>query len=87
MGRPSHTRQLAVWMHGERVGRWSVPGQEPQEFTYDANWLESPQFRPLSLSLPAGIGAPGFRGEVVEQWFANPPPDNEAILRLLQQLL
>lgn len=85
MGRPSHTRQLAVWMNGERVGRWSVPGRGPQEFAYDTAWLESPRFRPLSLSLPAGLGSPVLRGEVVEQWFANLLPDNEAILRRLQR--
>ena len=85
MGRPSLTRQLAVWMNGERVGRWSVPGRGPQEFAYDTSWLESPQFRPLSLSLPAGLGSPVLRGEVVEQWFANLLPDNAAILRRLQR--
>ena len=50
MGRPSHTRQLAVWMNGERVGEWRVPGRGPQEFHYDPAWLDSPQFRPLSLA-------------------------------------
>lgn len=85
MGRPSQTRQLAVWMNGERVGDWRVPGRGPQEFVYDPGWLSSPQFRPLSLSLPVGLGAPALRGEVVEQWFANLLPDNDAILRRLQR--
>jgi serine/threonine-protein kinase HipA len=67
------------------VGRWSVPGRGPQEFTYDTSWLESPQFRPLSLSLPVGLGTTALRGEVVEQWFANLLPDNKANLRRLQQ--
>lgn len=84
MGRPSHTRQLAVWMNGERVGDWRVPGRAPQECVYAPTWLmSSPQFRPLSLSLPVGLGAPALRGEVVEQWLANLLPDNEAILRRL----
>ena len=85
MGRPSHTRQLAVWMNGERVGEWRVPGRGPQEFHYDPAWLSSPQCRPRSLSLPVGLGAPALRGEVVEQWFANLLPDNDAILRRLQR--
>ncbi|MFN6339494.1 MAG: type II toxin-antitoxin system HipA family toxin [Cyanobacteriota bacterium] len=85
MGRPSQTRQLAVWMNGERVGDWWVPGRGPQEFVYDPAWLSSPQFRPLSLSLPVGLGAPALRGVVVEQWFANLLPDNEAILSRLQR--
>ena len=85
MGRSSHTRQLAVWMNGELVGEWRVPGRGPQEFHYDPAWLSSPQCRPLSLSLPVGLGAPALRGEVVEQWFANLLPDNDAILRRLQR--
>lgn len=85
MGRPSHTRALAVWMNGERVGEWRVPGRGPQEFHYDPAWLSSPQFRPLSLSLPVGLGASALRGAHVEQWFANLLPDNDAILRRLQR--
>jgi serine/threonine-protein kinase HipA len=85
MGRPSHTRLLAVWMNGERVGHWSVPGRGPQEFRYEPAWLASPQFRPLSLSLPVGLGNAELRGEQVEQWFANLLPDNNAILRRLQR--
>ena len=85
MGRPSHTRQLAVWMNGERVGAWRVPARGPQEFRYEPAWLASPQFRPLSLSLPVGLGNPELRGEQVEQWFANLLPDNDAILRRLQR--
>ena len=85
MGRPSHTRQLAVWMNGELVGHWSVPGRGPQEFRYEPAWLASPQFRPLSLSLPIGLGNPVLRGDEVEQWFANLLPDNNAILRRLQR--
>ena len=85
MGRPSHTRQLAVWMNGERVGAWRVPARGPQEFRYEPAWLASPQFRPLSLSLPVGLGNPELRGDEVEQWFANLLPDNDAILRRLQR--
>jgi len=66
MGRPSQTRQLAVWMNGERVGHWSVPGRGPQEFRYDPAWLASPQFRPLSLSLPVGLGNPKLRGRPLQ---------------------
>jgi serine/threonine-protein kinase HipA len=42
-------------MNGERVGIWSLPARGPQQFTYDESWLDSSQFRPLSLSLPAGL--------------------------------
>jgi serine/threonine-protein kinase HipA len=84
-GRASRARALAVWMNGERVGEWRVPGRGPQEFHYDPAWLASPQFRPLSLSLPAALGNPPLRGEGVEAWFANLLPDNDAILRRLQR--
>jgi hypothetical protein len=50
-------------MNGERVGEWRVPGRGPQEFHDDPAWLSSPQFRPLSLSLPVGLGTPALRGE------------------------
>ncbi|MFQ6539451.1 MULTISPECIES: HipA N-terminal domain-containing protein [Aphanothece] len=69
----------------ERMGEWRVPGRGPQEFHYDPAWLSAPQFRPLSLSLPVGLGTSALRGEVVERWFANLLPDNEVILRRLQR--
>ena len=56
MGRPTRARSLAVWMNGERVGTWTFPARAAQTFTYAESWLRSSQFRPLSLSLPAGLG-------------------------------
>jgi hypothetical protein len=37
--RPRPTRQLAVWMNGDRVGEGRVPGRGPQEFHDDPAWL------------------------------------------------
>ena len=71
MGRPTRARSLAVWMNGERVGIWSLPARGGQEFSYDDSWLRSRQFRPLSLSLPAGLGATMITGSDVESWFYN----------------
>ena len=84
MGRPTRARSLAVWMNGERVGIWSLPARGGQEFSYDDSWLRSRQFRPLSLSLPAGLGATRLTGSAVESWFDNLLPDSEVIRRRTQ---
>ena len=84
MGRPTRARSLAVWMNGERVGTWSLPTRGPQQFTYAESWLQSSQFRPLSLSLPAGLGTSALSGNAVESWFDNLLPDNDAIRRRAQ---
>lgn len=71
-------------MNGKRVGTWSLPARGGQEFSYDERWLRSSQFRPLSLSLPAGLGATTIRGSAVESWFDNLLPDSDAIRRRAQ---
>jgi serine/threonine-protein kinase HipA len=71
-------------MNGVRVGTWSLPTRGPQEFSYDEAWLRSSQFRPLSLSLPAGLGATSLKGSAVESWFDNLLPDSDAIRRRAQ---
>lgn len=71
-------------MNGERVGTWSLPARGPQQFTYDESWLDSSQFRPLSLSLPPGLGATALSGNAVESWFDNLLPDSDAIRRRAQ---
>lgn len=84
MGRPTGARSLAVWMNGERVGTWTLPARRPQQFTYAESWLNSSQFRPLSLSLPAGLGATPLSGNAVESWFDNLLPDSDVIRRRAQ---
>jgi serine/threonine-protein kinase HipA len=71
-------------MNGERVGIWALPARGGQEFSYDDSWLRSRQFRPLSLSLPAGLGATRLTGSAVESWFDNLLPDSEVIRRRAQ---
>lgn len=85
MGRPSRSRALNVWMNGALVGVWQLPNRRAPEFVYDPAWLESPAFRPLSLSLPATSVSPVVRGEKVNAFFDNLLPDSEAIRRRLQQ--
>lgn len=84
MGRPARARSLAVWMNGERVGTWLLPARGPQQFSYAESWLNSSQFRPLSLSLPAGLGASPLSGNAVASWFDHLLPDSDAIRRRAQ---
>lgn len=81
-GRPSRTRALDVWMNGERVGRWTVAGAS-HRLAYHADWLASPNARPLSLSLPLAQGSDAFAGEAVEHYFDNLLPDSLAIRKRL----
>jgi serine/threonine-protein kinase HipA len=71
-------------MNGERVGTWTLPARGAQTFTYAESWLRSSQFRPLSLSLPAGLGSSTLSGNAVESWFDNLLPDSDAIRRRAQ---
>ena len=82
MGRRSHSRALSVWTNGQRVGTWSLPTRGDMEFTYDAEWMNSPGGRPLSLSLPY-TGEQALRGERVHNFFDNLLPDSEPIRRRL----
>lgn len=79
---------LDIWMNGWHVGRWERGRGGPDRLAYEAAWIEAPEGRPLSLSLPfarghgAGAGVP-LRGEAVRAYFENLIPDNERILRRL----
>ena len=66
-------------MNGERVGQWSLTTQERHEFRYDRTWLESPEARPISLSLPLAPADYAHSGEVVANYFDNLLPDNADI--------
>jgi serine/threonine-protein kinase HipA len=49
------------------------------ELLYDRAWVESPQARPLSLSLPINLDGAPIRGERVGFYFDNLLPDSDAI--------
>ena len=68
MGRKSHRQQLNVWMNGLCVGKWSLT-RSGEAFTYHDSWLNHPQARPLSLSLPFLPGNAAYRGSVVNAYF------------------
>lgn len=65
-------------MNGERVGTWNA-SPVGEELHYEADWLKSPQARPLSLSLPFQPGNLPCRGPVVRNYFENLLPDSQPI--------
>ncbi|RQT18867.1 type II toxin-antitoxin system HipA family toxin [Burkholderia contaminans] len=83
MGRKSHTRALSIWANGQRVGIWRIPARGDMELLYDAGWKQSTVGRPLSLSLPFGVGDAPLRGERINHYFDNLLPDSDVIRRRL----
>ncbi|RQH07145.1 type II toxin-antitoxin system HipA family toxin [Paraburkholderia dinghuensis] len=81
MGRKSHSRALSIWANGEHVGTWAVTPTGDMELRYDAAWKQSAAGRPLSLSLPFGVGDRPLRGERVHNYFDNLLPDSPQIRR------
>lgn len=79
MPRLSKNRSLCIWMNGLYVGRWSINRQGKHEFQYDASWLDSPEARPVSLSLPLAPADFVYSGKIVESYFENLLPDSTEI--------
>lgn len=83
-GRPSRQRSLNAWINGQFVGTWRIDAHGKSSFQYDRAWTESPEGRPLSLSLPFVLGNPPIKGEIVDFYFDNLLPDSENIRRRVQ---
>ena len=66
---------LDVWMNGRHVGVWRQIRGDRDQFVYDAAWLEDPQFRVLSLSLPV-TASREITSPLVRNYFDNLLPDN-----------
>jgi serine/threonine-protein kinase HipA len=86
VGRPRLQRSLGVWTNGHRVGRWSVGSQGGHSLTYERDWIESPQGRPLSLSLPFTAAGKPQRGARVQWYFEHLLPTAPAARQRLQAL-
>jgi serine/threonine-protein kinase HipA len=84
VGRKSHSRALGVWANGLRVGTWRIPSSGPMEFAYDPAWVEAPEARPLSLSLPINLDGLPTKGDRVGFFFENLLPESETIRRRVQ---
>lgn len=70
---------LNIWMNGLLVGNWSYSRSKTSVFRYEPSWMESAASRPLSLSMPMTAGNSEHRGDIVDNYFDNLLPDNEAI--------
>lgn len=81
MARRSKTQTLALWANGAHVGRWTVSARGDMELHYDPAWRASRIGRPLSLSLPFGLGNEPLKGPAVAHYFDNLLPDSPAIRR------
>jgi len=79
MARRSKAQTLALWANGTYVGRWTVSARGEMELRYDPAWRTSAVGRPLSLSLPFGLGDEPLKGPAVEHYFDNLLPDSPAI--------
>lgn len=69
---------LDVWMNGRHVGVWRQIRGDRDQFVYDAAWLDDPQFRALSLSLPV-TASREITAAQVRNYFDNLLPDNQRI--------
>jgi serine/threonine-protein kinase HipA len=64
-----------------RVATWRIPARGDMELQYDAAWRESEVGRPLSLSLPFGVGDAPLKGAAVANYFDNLLPDSTELRR------
>lgn len=79
MARRNKAQTLALWANGNYVGRWTVSARGDMELHYDTAWQASTVGRPLSLSLPFGLGNEPLKGPAVEHYFENLLPDSSTI--------
>jgi serine/threonine-protein kinase HipA len=80
MPRRTQTNRLDLWMNGLPVGYWETT-RSGERLVYREDWIDDPQGRPLSLSLPFTPGNQPYSGQVVANYFDNLLPDSEPIRR------
>ena len=83
MGRASHSRALAIWSNGMRVGTWLLPARGEMELHYEPAWRAAAAGRPLSLSLPFDLDDRPLKGPAVGNYFDNLLPDSAEIRKRL----
>ncbi|MES2972011.1 MAG: type II toxin-antitoxin system HipA family toxin [Pseudomonadota bacterium] len=76
---------LDVWMNGQRVGVWFWTRTGTCGFHYDEAWQQSPNARPLSVSLPLPAAGGDVMGPKVENYFDNLLPDSKGIRERLRR--
>ena len=70
-------------MNGQHIGVWRQIRSNRDQFVYDASWLQDPQFRALSLSLPV-TASREITSPAVRNYFDNLLPDNPRIRERLR---
>lgn len=70
-------------MNGLLAGAWGVDSKGQHHFSYDEEWLQSEQGRPISLSMPLRPGA-RYSSAIVQHFFENLLPDNRLIRERIQ---
>lgn len=83
MARKRLGSDLYVYMNTQKVGILSRLQSGQLNFTYDAEWLESPYARPISLSMP--LQEQSYKNETVYNYFDNLLPDNESLRARIQK--
>ena len=82
--RKNATKEMALYMNGERVGQWRLySGGE--ELIYAPDWMLSSRGRPISLRFPFTPGNARYTGAEVHHYFENLLPDTQAIRDRLAQ--
>jgi len=77
-------RILDVWFHGNKAGQLVQDDSGQLQFAYNADYLESKQPWPLSVSMP--VGAAEFEDRVARPFFAGLLPE-DLIRRKIAKLL
>ncbi|PTB21129.1 toxin HipA [Trinickia symbiotica] len=80
MARRTRANRLDLWMNGLPIGYWEST-YSGERLLYRPDWIENPQGRPLSLSLPFTPGNQPHHGAIVQNYFDNLLPDSEQIRR------
>lgn len=82
MPRKRLSAELFVLMNGLLVGTLVRQSTGNLLFSYDSQWLQSKNSRPISLSMP--LTETPYRGEEVNNFFDNLLPDSELIRERIQ---
>lgn len=82
MARKKHYHDLYVYMNGVSVGTLVRESTGRLAFTYDLDWLNSKESRPISLSMP--LTEIPYKGQVADYYFENLLPDSELIRDRIQ---
>ena len=84
MGRKPRTEALAVWINGIHAADWRVPARGDVELQYRRPWVDTPEGRALSLSLPFTLDNAPIKGNNVRSYFDNLLPDSEPMRQRIQ---